>query len=80
MGGVIQMEGNGAPVEYAVKMRRFAQRDLFFEMLGEKRLYPANMDALALRIAEFHRGQPSARFEDGFGTPARINAILTRPV
>uniref|UniRef100_UPI003F497A8E bifunctional aminoglycoside phosphotransferase/ATP-binding protein n=1 Tax=Cupriavidus yeoncheonensis TaxID=1462994 RepID=UPI003F497A8E len=75
-GGTAQMEGNGAPVEYAVKMRRFAQRDLLIEMLRENRLHAAHVDALALRIAEFHRGQPSARVEDGFGTPARINAIL----
>jgi aminoglycoside phosphotransferase family enzyme/predicted kinase len=77
MAGAVQVEGEGTPVEYAVKMRRFAQQDLFIEMLTTNRLHAAHIDALAARMARFHRDQPCARLDDGFGTPARIDATLS---
>nr|WP_224008990.1 phosphotransferase [Cupriavidus pinatubonensis] len=74
--GSVKVEGAGTPVEYAVKMRRFPQQDLFSEMLTENRLQAAHIDALAERMARFHHDQPFARLEEGYGTPARVHATL----
>ena len=74
--GSVKVEGAGTPVEYAVKMRRFPQQDLFSEMLTENRLRAAHIDALAERMARFHHDQPCARLEEGYGTPARVHATL----
>ncbi|CAG9166050.1 hypothetical protein LMG23992_00675 [Cupriavidus laharis] len=75
--GAVRVEGGGTPVEYAVKMRRFAQQDLFIEMIRTNRLHAAHIDALAPRIAAFHRNLPPADPGDGFGTPDRVGAVLT---
>jgi len=74
--GALRMEGDGAPVEYAVKMRRFPQDALLSEMIGAQRLTPAHIDALARRIADCHAQLPHASPADGYGTPARIHATL----
>ncbi|CAG2158404.1 bifunctional aminoglycoside phosphotransferase/ATP-binding protein [Cupriavidus numazuensis] len=74
--GAVKVEGAGVPVEYAVKMRRFAQQDLFIEMLAANRLQASHIDALAVRMAQFHLDQPCARLEEGYGTPARVRATL----
>jgi len=74
--GALRMEGDGAPVEYAVKMRRFPQDALLSEMIGAQRLTPAHVDALARRIADCHAQLPHASPADGYGAPARIHATL----
>ncbi len=74
--GSVKVEGTGITVEYAVKMRRFAQQDLFIEMLTANRLKVSHIDALAVRLARFHGDQPCAQLEEGYGTPARVRATL----
>ena len=46
--------GMGEPIEYAVRMRRFAEADLFAERALAGRLTAADVDGLALRVAELH--------------------------
>jgi len=75
--GSIMVGGRGVPIEYAVRMRRFAQQDLLIERLKAGRLDAAHIDSLARSIARFHAAQPCAAPHDDFGTPARIDATLS---
>ncbi len=75
LGGVGRLVVGGEPArEYAVKMRRFPEADRLDHMLEAGRLTPADMDALARRIAAFHLACPSAPAESPFGTPEAVVA------
>lgn len=65
------VEGDGAAIEYAVKMRRFEQDALFSRLLARDALRPELVDRLADRIAAFHASAPAATAPD-FGTPDRV--------
>ena len=52
--------GAGAPIEYAVKMRRFPQQALLSNVLARNELQAAQLDALACRMAAFHQAVPAA--------------------
>jgi len=75
--GSVVVGGRGAPLEYAVRMRRFAQQDLLIEALKAGRLDPVHIDMLAQGISNFHAAQSPAAPCDDFGTPARIDATLS---
>ncbi len=64
----------GAPFEYAVKMREFAQESLLDRMLARGALTPALIDALAARVAAFHQSLPPAVPTSAHGTPQAIAA------
>ncbi|GAB3550354.1 bifunctional aminoglycoside phosphotransferase/ATP-binding protein [Noviherbaspirillum agri] len=49
------LEGTGAPIEYAVKMRSFRQQALWSYRLAHGLLEPVEVDRLADAIAGFHR-------------------------
>jgi len=66
--------GHSRPFEYAVKMRRFEQRDLLDRMLQEGRLTAAHIDAIADTVADFHGRIPSADPASDFGLPERVRA------
>src|SRR5690606_28975746 len=68
--------GAGAPIEYAVRMRRFAQEQLFDRLLADGRLQPEHIDALAGITAAFHARAAVAEAGDAYGTPEAI----ARPV
>ncbi|MDF3833418.1 AAA family ATPase, partial [Cupriavidus basilensis] len=68
--------GDGAPLEYAVKMRRFRQRDLFSTMAERDQLSGAHVEALGRTLAAFHQAAPVARGDTDHGTPARIGAVM----
>ena len=53
--------GEGAPIDWLVRMRRFDQSALFSSLLAEGRLAPALFDRLARHVAEFHAGAARAR-------------------
>src|SRR5258708_3713089 len=53
--GRVRLEGNGEPVEWVVKMRRLPDGASLLEMLNRDALEPQLLEALALRLAEFHR-------------------------
>ncbi|WP_026201354.1 bifunctional aminoglycoside phosphotransferase/ATP-binding protein [Cupriavidus sp. UYPR2.512] len=74
--GSMHIGGNGMPIEYAVRMRRFDQQDLLSARVSAGRLEPGHIDALARSMASFHQAQPAAAPADGFGTPARIDVTL----
>lgn len=58
-----RLGGEGEAIEYAVKMRRFAQEALFSRMAQDGALAPSHIDALARGIAAFH--SRIARVESG---------------
>lgn len=67
-----RVEGEGAPIEYAVKMRRFSQQgmlDLVFDRGG---VTGALVDAIAAQLAGFHAVVARAEPGSGFGTAASV--------
>ncbi|MGO4762247.1 AAA family ATPase [Cupriavidus sp. 2KB_3] len=71
-GGSVRVDRSASPIEYAVKMRRFDQRDVFSVMAQEGRLTLAHMDALATTICAFHHQADVARESTPYGTPGVI--------
>ena len=62
----------GEPIEYAVKMRRFAADALAEDLARRGALGPVQIDAIAAVLAGFHAAAPRARAADGYGTAAQI--------
>ena len=65
------VDGSGAVLEYAVKMRRFEQDALFDHMLAHGELSHELIDRLAERIAVFHAEAPTTT-DPAFGTPDKV--------
>ncbi len=64
----------GEPIEYAVKMRRFAADALADDMARRGALGPAQVDAIASVLAEFHALAPRAQPLGEYGAGAQIAA------
>jgi len=62
------------PLEYAVKMRRFAAGELADAMARRGALGEAEIDALAAEIARFHLAAPRADDSSAWGTPEGVEA------
>ncbi len=67
-------EDAGAPIDWLVRMRRFAQSALFSSLLAEGRLAPALFDRLARHVADFHAGAARARPGGGYGDAEAVMA------
>ena len=67
-----RLGGGGAPIDYAVCMRRFADGALLSEQLAAGRLHAAQLEQLAQGLADFHAHAPCADAASPFGTPAAI--------
>ncbi len=61
-------------IEYAVRMRRFAQGRLLDHLSAQGRLTAQHIDRLAEKIALFHAALPVADARSPYGTPAVIHA------
>ncbi|HYR00776.1 MAG TPA: hypothetical protein VET86_12080, partial [Casimicrobiaceae bacterium] len=66
--------GDGAPLEYAVKMREFPQDALASRALARGAFGAAEVDALAALVAAFHRRIAVADPAGPYGTAAEIRA------
>ena len=55
-----QINGTGAVLEYAVKMKEFSQRDLFSHYARDRRLNAAHIDSIADAMVRFHAAAPQA--------------------
>ncbi len=66
--------GDGPPIEFAVRMRRFPEDALLDVMAREGRLSADCIEALAVRLAEFHQRLEPAAADAPFSTPAQILA------
>jgi len=60
--------GEGTAIEYAVKMRRFAQHDLLNALLARGRLTHSHIDRLAEKMAGFHQTTAIAQAHSEFGS------------
>jgi aminoglycoside phosphotransferase family enzyme/gluconate kinase len=68
--------GAGEPIEYAVKMRRFAQEAQLDRVLARGELKPAHIDALADELARFHGEIAVAGRGTPFGEPDAVYAPM----
>ncbi|MFZ4623415.1 MAG: AAA family ATPase [Rhodoferax sp.] len=69
-----QLGGAGAPIEYAVKMRRFAQDARLDHVCQRGKLGSAHLSDLADTLAAFHAAAAVAPDSSRFGTPDEIAA------
>lgn len=63
---------NNEPIEYAVQMAEFPQRDLLDQALNRGELTPLHIDALADMLANFHSGAPPCAQEQPYGSPESV--------
>lgn len=63
-----RIDGKGKPIEYALKMREFSQRQLFESLLADNGLRPDHIDRFAGQLAEFHSKSGRASPGDPWGT------------
>ena len=64
--------GAGPVIEFAVKMREFPQEALASRALARNELCAADIDALAAKVAAFHRTAGVASIDGPFGTPDNL--------
>lgn len=67
--------GSGEPIEYAVQMQQFDQRQLLPAVLERNEVSGRHIDQLTRDIAEFHQSAAIATQSDEFGTAAKVRAI-----
>ncbi|KAI5915164.1 bifunctional aminoglycoside phosphotransferase/ATP-binding protein [Thauera sp. 2A1] len=65
--------GEGEPIEYAVRMRRFAQSALLGDALERGALPPELLDRLARHVADFHAAAAIAAPGDGYGDAQAVH-------
>jgi aminoglycoside phosphotransferase family enzyme/predicted kinase len=81
-----RMGGSGPAFEYAVKMRRFDETQVFDCLAKDHRLLPEYFDALAETVAAFHAAIDRATSADAHGLPehqqqpAEFNFSKIRPL
>ena len=68
----VAIGGEGPAIEYAVRMRAFAQDALGSAAIARGALMPAHIDTLALRVADFHARAAVVPAEEPYGTPALV--------
>jgi aminoglycoside phosphotransferase family enzyme/predicted kinase len=73
-----QIGGDPPALEYAVRMGQFDQDGLFDNLLRRGDLQPADIDALAGLVADFHHRLPRAQTpaENEYGTPAAVRTPM----
>ena len=64
--------GSAAILEYAVRMRQFADGMLLSDVLDRDELTNAHIDALAVEVADFHGRSPAATMEERHGEPESV--------
>jgi len=70
------LDGEGEPVEYAVKMRQFPQHAQLDRVLAENKLSFHHMDLLAHKVSEFHQQIQVADEEQPFGDLSHVHSPL----
>ena len=67
-----QWQGNGPPIEYAVRMRRFAQSARLDRVCARDALWPEHMSDLAHTVTAFHQQAAIAPAHSSWGSPAIV--------
>lgn len=70
--GTIKLNGAGAVLDYALKMRQFDQTQLLSQVIMRDQLTPAMIDTLAQDVAAFHLRTEIAPSGSEHGTPQNI--------
>lgn len=70
--------GEGEVVDAAVRMRRFPDGALWSERVAAGTLTARDVDAMARRLADFHRAAPAAGAGTGHGTAAAHERVVRR--
>lgn len=68
--------GSGPVLEYAVRMRQFAQEDMLDQCLARGQLTELIIDTLADEVADLHRQAAVASIPSPFGQPDAIHAAV----
>jgi len=66
------LDDRGDPIEYAVRMRQFPPGALASDELARGDISPADIDAIAAKLALFHRAAPRAAVGDPYGAPDSV--------
>src|SRR5207253_2425652 len=66
------ISGTGTPIEYAVKMHAFEQRDIWSDRIRHQLLAANDVDQLAHKIARFHQDVAQAPIESHWGSLATL--------
>ncbi len=66
--------GEGKPIEYAVKMRRFAHNGLLSELADSGHLNEKQIMRMVEQISAFHTRIPAAPAHSEWGEPAQVHA------
>lgn len=69
-----QLNGEGAPIEYALKMRQFPQDQMLSTLQANGELTAAHIDQMAQQIARFHLAAPKVAADHPLGTPDSVMA------
>ncbi|MEN4829843.1 AAA family ATPase [Pseudomonas sp. P39-UII1] len=69
-----QIAGEGAAIEYALKMRQFPQGQMLTTLQANGELDAGHIDQMARQIAEFHLQTPKVPAEQPFGSPVSVMA------
>ena len=75
--GVVALGGDGEVVEWALRMRRFAQGALLSEAIARGALAAPQVDAFAERVAAFHRSLRERTPPGRFGSAAHALQLAT---
>jgi hypothetical protein len=70
-----RMDADGAPLEYAVRMRQFAPGDELAAMLATGSVTEADVAALGASIARFHAAADAAPPGVAFGSPDTVHRV-----
>ena len=70
-----RVDGDGAPVEYAVRMRQFAPQDELAALLEADAVTAVDVARLGAAIARFHDAAAAAPIDSGFGRPDTIHRV-----
>jgi len=68
--------GDGEPIEYAVRMRRFDEAEMLDERLATGHVSEAMIDEIAALVARFHDSAATAPPDTPFGTPDAVAAPM----
>lgn len=74
--GVVSMGGSGEIVDYAVKMREFAESQELTSLLDRAAVSSADIADLARRLGEFHQRAPIAAPEPGYPWTGRLRNMV----
>lgn len=72
------LQGDGEPFEYAIKMRQFPQQALLSNLLQRDELSLAHIDEIARTVADFHEDIAIAEADTRFGTPEQVMKPVTQ--